>query len=161
MELRDTETVKVGPVFQEAFSHCRWRKVFLKFLEEVDPGENLEYYKHSNFEKILTHVYSLIENRRGLGILVAYDIAAGICKHHSIVIDKVYIVGNGPKRAVKILGLKLKNQKIGNLLVKYVEVGEVIEAFDNHGFVMDEYMRSNKDGDTLESYLCKWQRMLR
>lgn len=146
----------MNTVFQEAYSHCRWRKVFLRFLEGVDL--DLEYYKNMTFEEILINIYTLIENIRGLGILVAYDIAAGICRHHNIIIDKVYFVGNGPKRAAKILGLKLKGQKIGSLRVKYLEVVEVIEAFDINGFTMTQM---SWDGDALESYLCKWQRTLK
>ena len=154
MEL-DTETFEL--IFQEAYSHCRWKKVFIRFLKGAKLEEKLEYYKNMSFGEIFNHIYSLLENTRGLGVLVAYDIAAGICKHHSIVIDKVYIMGNGPKRAAKILGLKLKSQ----LGLRYVEIVEVIEAFDKHRFVMDDYMRANKDGDALESYLCKWQSKVR
>ena len=38
--------------------------------------------------------------------MLMYDISAEFAKYYNIKIDKVYIIGNGPKRAVKILKLK-------------------------------------------------------
>ena len=140
-------------IFQEALDHCRWKKYLEDFLREIELEEKIGEYESKSFEEIMTSVYNLFEKKRGLGMLVIYDIVAAICRYHNIVIDKVYIVGNGPKRAVKALKLKTKVYKIGDIKLNFVELSSVIHAFRLLGMEVDVV-----GGDAMETYLCNWQK---
>jgi hypothetical protein len=85
-------------MFQEAIDHCRWTGVLSKVLEDV----NISLYRNSSFGEILTDVNSRHRVKGAVGLLTVYDITAAICRHYGITIDKVYIIGNGPKKAVKL-----------------------------------------------------------
>jgi hypothetical protein len=71
-------------------------------------------------------------------------------------IDRVYIIGNGPKNAVKILGLKTK--KHNTIGLNYVEISDIIQAFERNSYSMDSEILLSKNGDDFESYICKWQK---
>ena len=89
-------------------------------------------------------------------MLSMYDISAGICRHYNKNIDKVYIIGNGPKRAIKILNLKKKKHSIQNKLnLYYVEKKDINAAFKKIKFKIPRYL---KTGDDYESYICNWQK---
>lgn len=84
-----------------------------------------------------------------------YDISAAICRKHKININKVFIIGSGPKRASKLLSLKLKTLKI-NLKIKlrYADIKDVVKALREKNIIIKEL----KCGDTLETYICNWQK---
>jgi len=140
-------------IWSEAFGHCR-NKSKLKALLLNDI--NLQKYKNKTFEEIFTDISTLCETRTGLGSLTIYDITATICRYYKINIDKVYIIGNGPKNAVKILGLKTK--KHNTLSLNYVEIDDIIQAFAKNSYSIDSEILLSKNGDDFESYICKWQK---
>ena len=72
-------------MFEEAISHCRWKKVLKEFLKTI----NIKNYKNKTFEEIISNIYNLCENIKGLGILTTYDITSAICRHYNINIDKI------------------------------------------------------------------------
>ena len=129
-------------MFQEAIGHCRWKTVLRNnVLNKI----NISSYENKTFEEIIIEIYSICVNVKGVGLLAVYDITAALCRHYEINISKVYIIGNGPKRAVKLLNIKTKTHKINNQIkIKYVDISDVDKNITN--------------GDTLESYLCNWQK---
>ena len=73
-------------IFQEAISHCRWKKVLHNILKDI----NISVYKNKTFEEIITEVYNICKNIDGIGMLATYDITSAICRHYKVNIDKVY-----------------------------------------------------------------------
>lgn len=145
-------------LFQEAIDHCRWKKVLYEVLKEIE----LSHYENKTFEEIIFDIYNICYNIKGLGILTIYDITSSICRYNGININKVYIIGNGPKRAIKILNIKTKIHKINNKIkLNYVDIDDIIIAFDINGYQLNENIRNNQNGDTLETYICNWQKTIR
>lgn len=134
--------------FQEAINHCRHKNIIKKIISEL----NIEEYKNKSFEDI----YIIINNKYGnidqIGQLAIYDLTSGICKFYNILIDKIYIVGNGPKRAIKLLNIKPKIDK--KLNIKYIEIKDIIDKKLN----ID--VNNLEDGDAIESFLCVWQKSM-
>jgi len=145
-----------GDIFQEAISHCRWKTIL---HNKVLPEINILQFENKTFNEIMCEIYGICYCIKGIGMLTMYDITAAICRYFKLSIDKVYIVGKGPKRAVKLLNLKTKIHKINDTIkMKYVELNDIILAFDMHGFVMDRSIRTTTNGDILETYICNWQK---
>ena len=142
-------------IFSEAINHCRWKKALYSILEKI----NIDNYKNKTFEEIIFEIYNVCDNIKGVGILTIYDITSAICKYYKINIDKVYIIGNGPKRAVKLLNIKIKKHKINDKInLQYVDIIDVINAFDTNNYVLNQTLRKSKNGDLFETYLCNWQK---
>ena len=142
-------------IFQEAISHCRWKKVLHNILQGID----ISIYNNKTFEEIMTAIYNICKDVQGIGMLATYDITAAICRHYNINIDKVYIVGKGPKRAIKLLNIKTKTHKINeDIKLRYANITDIINAFDASGFELNEQVKNSKNGDILESYICNWQK---
>ena len=142
-------------IFHEAQKHCRWKKVLDNVLKEI----NISIYENKIFEQIIIDIYGICKNIRGIGILTVYDITSAICRHYKINIDKVYIIGNGPKRAVKLLNIKIKKHKINNKInLNFVDIIDIINAFDINSYELNENFRNTKNGDILETYICNWQK---
>lgn len=142
-------------IFEEAINHCRWKKSLYLVLKEI----NICNYENKTFEEILLEIYNICDNIEGVGMLSIYDITAAICRYNKINIDKVYIIGKGPKRAVKILNIKIKKNKISNKInLNFVDIIDIINAFDINNYELNEYFRNTKDGDILETYICNWQK---
>lgn len=142
-------------IFQEAIDHCRWKKVLYDLIEKI----NIDDYKGKRFEEIFIEIDEKIKPIRGLGTLTVYDLTSAICRHFEINIDKVYIIGKGPKRAIEILNIKTKKHKINDKIkLNYVDISDVINAFDNNNYVLDEKIRDSKNGDIVETYICNWQK---
>ena len=68
--------------------------------------QNLQEYKGKTFEDIFYTIYTTYKIHQKIGLLIIYDLSIAICYFHNIIIDKVYIIGNGPKRAIKLLNIK-------------------------------------------------------
>ena len=142
-------------IFQEAINHCRWKKALHSILKKI----NIVNYENKTFEEILLEIYNICDNIEGVGMLSIYDITAAICRYNKINIDKVYIIGKGPKRAIKILNIKIKKYKISNKInLNFVDIIDIINAFDINNYELNEYFRNTKDGDILETYICNWQK---
>jgi len=92
---------------------------------------------------------------KGIGQLTIYDITSAICRYNKIIIDKIYITGKGTKRAISLLNIKAKTQKIGRVTLKYVEI---LKAFNEKNYEMNSQIRNSNNGDDFETYICNWQK---
>ncbi len=142
--------------FNEVMLHSRRGAIVTRFIETM----NISDYKDKTFEQIIIDLLIKFDQINGLGRLTAYDISAAICKYYGIEITKVWIIGTGPRRAAKLLKLKLKSQKIcspdKNIILRYVDIKDVIKAFDENGYKFPSNL-INTNGDLVESFICKWQ----
>lgn len=149
-------------LFQEAIDHCRWKSVLRKYVLSHNELQehNLHKFADKCFEEIFSRVYNICYNVAGVGDLTIYDIAAAICLYNNIIIQKIYIIGNGPKRAISfsLLNIKTKTQKIDGVSLRYVEIPEVLKAFNEKNYEVDPYIKNSHNGDHWESYLCNWQK---
>jgi len=144
-------------IFQEALDHCRWKSVLRNVLTQSDLQEqNLHKFARKRFDEILLYVYNICDSVDGIGMLTIYDITSAICRYNKIIIDKIYIIGNGPKRAISLLNIKAMRQKIGHITLKYVEIPEILKAFNEKNYEMNLQITNN--GDDFESYICNWQK---
>lgn len=139
--------------FQEAIDHCRWKTNLGVVL--LSPELRNENYQDKSFDEIFTTVYNLCINVKGVGLLSVYDITAAICRQHKIIIDKVYLIGRGPKRAASLLNIKPKTRRIQNITLKYIEISEILEAFEREKYPLIE---NTNNGDDFETYICNWQK---
>jgi len=131
-------------LYYEAISHCRHKTILKNFLKTKI---NIEKYKSSSFENIFLDVQNLNDTYGSIGSLTIYDIASDIFRYYGNMIDKVYIVGGGPKRAVKLLGLKTQTNSL--IKLKYVSISEIVQKLN---------LEQTNDGDLLESFICNWQK---
>jgi len=151
-------SIKIN-IFQEAMDHCRWKRSLDTVLLRPELHDNiLQDYSGKSFEDILLTVYNICEKVKGVGLLTIYDIAAAICRHNNIPIEKVYIIGRGPVRATRLLNIKLKTHKIEKIALKYIEISEIIEAFDKQKYEIDSQVKQSNSGDEFETYICNWQK---
>jgi len=147
-----TESIKI---FQEAINHCRWKTVLNNIISDM----NIIHYKNKTFEEIMIDVFGICNTVKGIGLLTIYDITSSLCRYYKINIDKVYIIGNGPKRAIKLLNIKTKIHKIGDKIkIKYVDILDIINAFNINYYEIYENIKNIKNGDELETYICNWQK---
>ena len=147
--------IRTQNIYQEATGHCRWKTVLQSVIDDI----NISDYNNKSFEEIVISINSICKDIKGLGPLTIYDLSAAICRFYKINIDRVYIVGNGPKRAMKLLGLKTETHKINDKIkMKYVNISDIIEAFDKKSYKLDESLRDKTDGDIFETYICNWQK---
>lgn len=147
-------------IFQEAIRHCRWKRV-LRTVVLTNPilcVKKLSSFSDNTFEEILLHVYNICIGVYSIGPLVVYDITAAICRYNKIIVDKIYIVGGGPRRALELLNIKPKIQKMDNISLKYIEIPELLEAFRVINHELPSYLKNNNNGDEFESYICHWQK---
>jgi hypothetical protein len=150
-------------IYQEAIDHCRWKEALKKKVLTLPEFQknNLIYFSSMSFGDIFTFVYNKCKNIKGVGILSIYDITSTICRYININIDKVYIIGSGPRRAIKLLGVKPKLHKIAkNISLKYVEITEIVEAFHKNNYELDIKIKNSNNGDHFESYICNWQKKI-
>ena len=143
-------------IFQEAVDHCRHETKLHNLLKNI----NIKQYENNSFEEIICMIYDICKNINQIGPLMVYDISSALCRHYGIIIDKVYIIGGGPTKAIKLLNIKPKLHKINkNIKVHhYVTIDELIMAFDNSIYELNETMRNNRNGDDWESFICNWEK---
>jgi hypothetical protein len=142
--------------FSEAIRHSRNSNLL---HEKLTPNINIEDYANKTFEQIISEISVSFYVYKKIGALACYDITSAICRYHKINIEKVYIIGGGHVRAVKLLNIEKKKHIINKTIaLKYVEINDVINAFDNNGYDFNESIRTNTSGDILESYLCIWKK---
>ena len=151
-------SIKIN-IFQEAMDHCRWKRQLDTVLLRPELHDNiLQDYSGKSFEEILLTVYNICEQAKGVGLLTIYDITAAICRYNNINIERVYIIGGGPVRAARLLNIKLKTHKIEKIALKYIEISEIIEAFDKQKLEIDSQIKYSNNGDEFETYICNWQK---
>ena len=136
-------------IFHEAISHSR-KKTELKELL-IREFQDLVPYSGQSFDEIFKRVSDVCT----LGPLHVYDITAAICRYHCISVDKIYIVGNGPKIAIRLLRLQTKSDAKDKRL-RYIDISDAIRALTKHSIPVP----CSNNGDEFESYLCKWQSTL-
>lgn len=147
-------------IFQEAVDHCRWKTILSNdILAKPELQErNLHQYSDRTFDEIILFVYNICVNIKGIGMLTIYDIASAICRFNKINIEKVYIIGKGPKRAIRLLNITPKIHKIQKLSLKYVEISELLQAFSDKKYEINAQMINSNNGDAFETYICNWQK---
>ena len=147
-------------IFQEALHHCRWKTVLRnEVLSNSELQENkLHQFLDKSFDEILLVVHAICDKVKGIGMLSVYDITSAICRYNKINIDKVYIIGGGPKNAIKLLGITPKVHNIQHISLKYVEITEIIKAFNDKAFEIPLDVKQSINGDDFESYICNWQK---
>jgi hypothetical protein len=142
-------------LFQEAINHCRHKTKLFQILNDI----NIKTYENKTFEEIIIDINNKCIHINGLGLLTIYDITIAICNYYKVIIDKVYIIGGGPKRAIKLLKIKTQKHIISNnLKINYSNIPTIINAFDENKFEIKDIIRYNKNGDILETYICDWQK---
>ena len=139
-------------VFQEAYNHSRQKTLILKMIDSL----SLSSYQGKSFEDVLSSITNVAKQFPGIGILGIYDIASGISRYNAIPVKRVYIIGDGPKRAAKLLNLPLKTHTCSSRKYTYVEIPVVLEALEKKGISIES--RKKQDGDFLETFLCVWQK---
>jgi len=144
----------INEIYEDAISHCRWKSSLMTVLTSI----KIEEYKNQTFETIFKSIGAICRDVKGVGLLTVYDIVSAICFNHNIAIDRVYIIGSGPKRAIALLNMKTAVHKIGNYRLKYVNPNEVIDAFTKCGYMLDDDMKTEINGDVFETYICVWQK---
>ena len=133
-------------LFYEARSHCRHKSILDLFLKTID----VESFKNNSFEEIFLKIQKIKNEmciKGSIGNLTIYDIASDITRYHGKYIDKVYIIGSGPVRAIKLLGIK--KQSDSTLKLHYISCMDVCTKFS---------LPPTCDGDLLETFLCQWQK---
>uniref|UniRef100_A0A6C0EAC9 Uncharacterized protein n=1 Tax=viral metagenome TaxID=1070528 RepID=A0A6C0EAC9_9ZZZZ len=147
-------------IFQEAVDHCRWKSILRNnvLMQNELQEQNLHKFAYKRFDEILLWVYNICHTVEGIGMLTIYDITSAICRYNKIIIDKIYIIGKGPKRAISLLNIKAKTQKIGSVTLKYVEIPEILKAFNEKNYEMNSQIRNSNNGDDFETYICNWQK---
>ena len=130
--------------FQEAIKHSRRENVMKEFLLSLD----INNFRNYNFDEIFWYIWR--KRPTGISKLGVYDITSKIYKHFGGKINIIYLVGNGPINNIKKLGLnnKIKKRKIKNLVLKYIEISDVLSIIKN------KYNGDIEDGDSIESFLC-------
>jgi len=121
--------------------------------------KDIQKYKGS-FQDIYLMVHNEVlklnqQGIKGIGLLAKYDIASAICRYHHINIDKIYIVGEGPKKALCKLKLTSKLHKFSSISLPYVTIDEVKKSLQKLG----QPLLDSSNGDDYESHLCKWQKL--
>lgn len=149
-------------IFQEAIDHCRWKKTLQNhvLVKSELQEHNLYQFADKNFNEIFRIVYNICDKVKGIGLLTIYDISSAICRFNKINIDKIYIIGAGPKKAIRLLDVKAKSQKIDKITLKYVEISEILEAFQKKNYKINLQIKNSNNGDDFETYICKWQKLL-
>ena len=147
-------------IYNEVVDHCRWKKVLCSDVLSNDSlqEENLHLFAGNTFEEILLFVKDICDKVEGIGRLSIYDITSAICRYNKINIDKIYIVGGGPKRAIELLKLTPKTQKIDGFVLKYIEIRDLLSAFQEINHVLPPELVYSINGDEYESYICNWQK---
>jgi hypothetical protein len=141
-------------IYRDAISHCRWKSSLMTVLTSIQ----IEEYKNQTFETIFESIGNICDGVKGVGLLTIYDIVSAICVNHTITINRVYIIGGGPKRAITLLNMKTSVHKIGKYRLKYVSSSDIINAFAKHGYALDDDMKTEINGDVFETYICVWQK---
>ena len=136
-------------IFHEAISHSRkgteLKELLAREFKDLRPYSGLYFYD----------IFQRVSTLCTLGPLHVYDITAAICRCHRVHIDKIYIVGNGPKIAAGLLHLKTKAD-VKDKRLRYIEMSDTIRALTKHNIPV----LHSTNGDDFESYLCKWQSTL-
>lgn len=141
-------------IFQEAVNHCRWKTVLKQQLPTIEAA--LPTFRGETFEEVFRSIHARFQSVKGVGRLSTYDVTAAICRYHDIPIQRVYVIGNGPKRAATLLGLLTRPHFIApGVRLNTLDIQDVNRALQSRGIRGPSNLT---DGDALESFLCNWQK---
>lgn len=140
--------------YKEGYDHCRWKTAFKKFVKNIKERDYIDFA----FKDLFISLLKKSKKFYGVGLLSVYDVSADISRRLNIKIGKVFIIGDGPKRAVKLLNIKLRKIHYGKILLRYTTKKDIITAFKKSRYNIDKNMLKNRDCDDFESYLCNWQK---
>lgn len=140
--------------YEEGYNHCRWKKTFQKFVKNIKERDYIDFA----FKDLFISLLKKSNKFYGVGLLSVYDVSADISRRLHIKIGKVFIIGGGPKRAVKLLNVKLRKIHYGGVLLRYTTKKDIITAFKKSRYNIDKNMLKSRDCDDFESYLCNWQK---
>ena len=143
--------------FQEAYNHSRNKTIMRQTIEDIQLLSAKGLYKQKSFDEVLRLTALLYGSIPGLGALSIYDLTSGICRTNGIPIDKVFIVGGGPQRAARLLGLQPQYLQVGRYKLRYLTIPDVKSALQRKG-VLNKSLQACSDGDTFETFLCVWQK---
>jgi hypothetical protein len=105
----------------------------------------------------------LYEHRpRGVGFLGCYDIAAGIMRHvKQERIERVYLVGKGPQRAIRKLQLNhwVEYERLNDSIkLPFIQLSIVARQLWRNRVSIPKSIILFRDGDAMESFLCNWSK---
>lgn len=144
--------------FRECLYHGYHRQEIKVLL--IDIYTKKDSFKELNnldsFEKVYIFVNDNYRSKPRAGPLFIYDVTTQLCRYYSIPIDKVYIVGSGPRINCNKLNLTLKYNP--DISLQYVVVQELIDklSIDYINKVFGE-LSNDFIGDDLETILCGYK----
>ncbi len=144
-------------IFREAYAHSRNHTLLRNVLNNL----SLTDFKGKTFEEIVLLVNLRLYSVKGIGKLTRYDIIASIAKLFKVSVNHIYIVGNGPRAAIRHLKLtdKLKRETFGRYAFQYIEKEDLIDRMREKGYKTEaERFESIENLDTIESELCVFSR---
>lgn len=148
----------MATIFYEALSHSRRKTILREQVLALPEVYEVQRYSKMTFDKIYTEIHRICEPINGIGKLAMYDITAAICRANNIIINRVYIIGGGPRRAIALLGIIPKIHKFEQISLQYVQIHDIFSAFITHAYKIDSIVKQSMNGDDWESYICKWQK---
>ena len=160
MTFNKKQAIRENPMFGEFTRHTRMGLNHIG-LTIRHFAKDMQKYSGLSFQDIYIMVHTDVlqlnkQGIKGIGVLGKYDIASAICRYHHINIDKIYIVGGGPKNALCKLNLTSKTHKLSSSIsLPYVTIDEVKKSLQQLG----QPLLESCNGDDYESHLCKWQKM--
>jgi hypothetical protein len=143
--------------FRECLWHGRHRSEIKTLLQIIYACRDTYRLEHNltTFDQVYQFVSTQYGTKPRVGPLFKYDVTTQLCRYYGIIIDKVYIVGSGPKKNAFRLNLTLKTNPITDL--SYAEASEVINKLGvgyidkAFGTLSDKFI-----GDDLETILCAY-----
>ena len=125
--------------FREAIHHVRWKNTLRPHLEKIFNNLNT-FSSCKTFEEVFKLIEKVFKPVYGIGKLATYDTTAAICRRFDIPIEKVYIIGSGPQKAINYLNIQRFYDR--QLNVYYCKRSDVLAAFGDPSMSNDD-MESN------------------
>ncbi len=150
-------------MYEEALSHCRHTttlksKVIPVLNTQVECGL---YENIATFEKVFTKVDIVCTPIFGIGNLTIYDLSVAIARKYGLQPSIIYCPGSGTQSALKLLGIRPINKKIGTRTIPSTTIATVHDTFNKKGYPIPEQIQHSKNSDDWESFLCNWQKQFK
>ncbi len=145
-------------MFQQALSHCRHKTTLKNTLQKI----NINAFSSClTFEDIFAKVETICAPVRGIGTLSMYDISTDIAQLYGLEPSRIYCIGDGPRTALKVLGVTPRNKKLGTRTIPSTTIAIVQEAFKQKGYPIPKQIQTSTNPDDWESFLCNWQKQFK
>jgi hypothetical protein len=142
-------------MFHQAISHCRHKSTLKRVISTI---RLQDFSTCLTFEEIFANVEKVCKPIYGIGTLSVYDLSTDIAKHYGLQPKMIYCIGNGPRTALCLLGIKPIIQKLGSQWVQATTTSAVQHAFHQKGLSIPEKLYTSTNPDDWESFLCIWQK---